>query len=969
MGNFRVALLALLIAAGCGGEPQAAGQAPATTQSRVDAEPDPTLAEEVKTPEPGVLHHVGRRFTLRYPPSWRAVRAIKDGNVLYYLTPGNEIRTERMTVGLKVALATIPRTSEVRGKDAISLFHHYLPAMRGQSPEMLPVGDVKESTLGTLPAATLAFRGPLEDREGQFRLVFHLAPHGNEQYYTSAFAPESEFDKYEETFRKIVADSRFGRVSPPRQARSLEARHIVENHKAATVSVVVVESGRDRSSGTGFLISKSGYLLTNWHVIFDRKRKKPWSQFRVEWDPTLHRKPRPAKLIGYRAQARFAKHTHGTDIALLKIEPGDYPALPLTPLRDVQPGDGVVTLGFPSRGLLQGLAITITRGVVTRFNRDPTGNVRSIFTDAAITHGSSGGPCVSLVTGGVIGLNTFGQPIQRDTLAGGPDLNDLVNYFGVVPIDACMKEFPLVCDLGLAHDTRDLGFMECFELAHLFQGRGSHREASDLADRAVQLKPDSADALWLQAKAMQHMAYVRGEEQGKRVDQSLYDASFAAFEAILKVDPAHARTLTTLAGLCMYQLKYADAVRYADRAIRVDPKQWTFHDTRARIATRQKLYAEAIRHTDKAKEVCGNAYAGPSITAGFAHYANKAYDAGRAEYANAVKLHPQNVSARIGIGRFHEYQNQTNQALAEYEKILVEFPDNAQVLVRMGKTSAAAKRHSDAANYLLRAVKAYEGGGERPPDTAFGSLVRALEALKQYRAGLVICSKWLSHVGSAPAADHPHLRAKDLCYKAKIPGLAHAHLRMARAVTNDAKLKATIAKLRLKPLTLSDVSNMVKLRYRSDVAVPLILKSPLAFTVRTASDVAALRKLGIPAPWILAIGIAQPRATPKRAAPTRPPKAAPRVHGIVGTWRGSTRLNGELVTVIFKFLANGRFTVDGYKRSRKVLADRGTYRVSGLVLRMKGREGKEFRRMFSLRGDRLVLETQGLGSVVLARQR
>lgn len=81
-------------------------------------------------------------------------------------------------------------------------------------------------------------------------------------------------------------------------------------------------------------------------------------------------------------------------------------------------------LGFPSRGLIEGVSLTVTTGVVTRFNRGPQGEVASIYVDAAFTHGSSGGPSVSLVTGGVIGLNSFGMDVQLDARSAG--LNDFI---------------------------------------------------------------------------------------------------------------------------------------------------------------------------------------------------------------------------------------------------------------------------------------------------------------------------------------------------------------------------------------------------------------------------------------------------------------------------------------------------------------------------------------------------------------
>ena len=206
MARLRFLLIALLIAGGCG-----AGKPPG------EPPPELKLVEVVKTPEPGVLDHVGRRFTLRYPPSWKAVRAVEGGRVVYYVTPGKEIRPRRMEVALKVGLSTIPRASVLQGKDAISLLNHWLPAIRGRYPGLVPDSEVRKAALGTLPAAAITARGPLRYHQGQFRMELYMAAQDDEQFYTWAFAPEDDFDEYADAFRQIVSESRFGRTSPPRQ--------------------------------------------------------------------------------------------------------------------------------------------------------------------------------------------------------------------------------------------------------------------------------------------------------------------------------------------------------------------------------------------------------------------------------------------------------------------------------------------------------------------------------------------------------------------------------------------------------------------------------------------------------------------------------------------------------------------------------------------------------------------------------
>ncbi len=142
---------------------------------------------------------------------------------------------------------------------------------------------------------------------------------------------------------------------------------------------------KKKSLGSGFIISKDGYLFTNYHVI-DKA------------DEILVRlsdeKEYVAEVIG---------KDKNTDIALLKIEPEN--SLPLATLgvsEDIRVGDWVVAIGNPF-----GLSQTVTAGIVSAKGRvigaGPYDNF--IQTDASINPGNSGGPLFNL-DGEVVGINT-----------------------------------------------------------------------------------------------------------------------------------------------------------------------------------------------------------------------------------------------------------------------------------------------------------------------------------------------------------------------------------------------------------------------------------------------------------------------------------------------------------------------------------------------------------------------------------
>lgn len=142
---------------------------------------------------------------------------------------------------------------------------------------------------------------------------------------------------------------------------------------------------RQRSLGTGFIIDKDGYILTNNHVVDKTDEIKVKLADEKEYD---------AKIIG-----RDPK----TDLALIRIETDDQLIpLPLGDSDKLEVGDWVVAIGNPF-----GLGNTVTAGIVSAKYRQigagPYDNF--IQTDASINPGNSGGPLLN-TAGQVIGINS-----------------------------------------------------------------------------------------------------------------------------------------------------------------------------------------------------------------------------------------------------------------------------------------------------------------------------------------------------------------------------------------------------------------------------------------------------------------------------------------------------------------------------------------------------------------------------------
>jgi serine protease Do len=143
---------------------------------------------------------------------------------------------------------------------------------------------------------------------------------------------------------------------------------------------------QQKGQGSGFIISKDGYILTNNHVVNDADKITVTLGDGREFE---------AKLIGTDPK---------TEVALIKIEDGeDLPTVPLGDSDALNAGEWVLAAGNPF-----GLSQTITAGIVSALGRDETGIAEYgnfIQTDAAINPGNSGGPLLN-INGEVIGINT-----------------------------------------------------------------------------------------------------------------------------------------------------------------------------------------------------------------------------------------------------------------------------------------------------------------------------------------------------------------------------------------------------------------------------------------------------------------------------------------------------------------------------------------------------------------------------------
>lgn len=787
--------------------------------------PQPTLTSQttklVNTWK--VFRHVGRQFELQIPSSWKVHQAIVDAEPRYAFTPEPNSSFKNFQFGMRLRYRYIGRHSPLQGRSLHQLYGLFRPELLAQNPTMKPLAGPKPANLGrdNIQGLQWVWQSTGAQKEDQARLWVFLVKQDNKVFVITFRSLKSSFAELSGTYRKILSKMVFREEYSSRFGKKLDAQKTVAKFQKSVVQVrsgyLVTRNGRKVvkyvATGTGFIVREDGYLITNQHVVWNSRAKKPFTHFLILWDRHLQQRnprqftPVTAKLLSLKLARGKSSLLRGVDIALMKLNSNiRHTAMPLTLSHNVKLGDPCITMGFPrtdlvTRKILYGLFLFVTRGVVVRFNRNKFGEVESLFTDARIDHGNSGGPCVNLATGGVMGLNTF-------------YLRNMRGYFGVISSDAVIREYPQYFHLPAFH-RQSFRFHDYYQLAYDYYHRKRWKALNYVLKLAFSGNSHYPEANYLKARSL----YVRGKVK----------ESIALLSNNLLTFPNHYATLLFLAQVYTKQKRNIRAIASLDRAIAAFPKRVKPYLMRAELYLRIRKYSDARFDAQKASKLSYNRWSQPFLLLAkvYAREGNK--EKSMENFRKALQVSPGDFLSRMRLGKEYEKRRMFEAAILEYRRIDRSSPNQGKVQESIGHCYMALKNYQDAQLAYERSLSAHERYSTRPGHRLYVNLANIhVKVRKDNGKAIKVFIKYLNSYGKlGSAAYRAHLALSRLFHRSSYSsGLAFAHLQTAKSLQPKSK---AIAALSLdvipNPIRLRDIAIMFRMNYRPNVIIQLLRSS------------------------------------------------------------------------------------------------------------------------------------------------
>ncbi len=481
------------------------------------------------------------------------------------------------------------------------------------------------------------------------------------------------------------------------QAETLDLKALAKKARPAVMLLVVSDAtGKEIGTGTGFLVSSDGKLVTNYHVI----EKAASAIAKAENGGLFH-------VEGVLASDQK------NDLVLLKIKGKDLPFLTLGNGDKIEVGTRISVIGSPL-----GLEGTLSEGIVSAL-REVVGDRKLVQVTAAISPGSSGSPLLNSA-GEVIGVArallregqalNFAVPVDRVTFllavakkVGTPQSLDKVRK--TEGFDAELEAVELA---GAAEDWVDMlkqakGLVSRYpneHLAHYALGYAYDRlkfsdEAIAAFQQVTRIRPDLAFG-W-------YAVGYHCDKTGRK------EEAISAYRQALKCDPNYAAAWHALGLIQVQEGRTEDAIAAFKEAIKLKPEDVDAWNALADCYGASSKYVDEALHAylllTKLTPDSDTTWA----KLGACYALKGKHDEAFQAFQTAAKVKPDSQTPWAALAGYLEFRNQREQALQVLLQGTKDYPKSGGVRFVLG-------------SYLLRlgqqkeAIASFQEAAERSPD-------------------------------------------------------------------------------------------------------------------------------------------------------------------------------------------------------------------------------------------------------------
>jgi S1-C subfamily serine protease len=396
--------------------------------------------------EPAGLEHPAGAFHFPMPEGWQAQQFVDGwGYPFHFVGPVEAGKAEDTGSGLRVhAIPIVPGFRPTLESTAPFAVMVATAAKSWVAPKLQ---QIQNSKIGPSDGRTIPLFGKSSKEDWQGEVRFALEP--GFLYVAHSVAPAADWKAVSAKCDAALAGFKIPRPYRFVRNRPEKAETLEDVAKRIRPSVPCIHtlfrSNPDKtdemvhlSSGSGFIVTKDGYVITNRHVV-ERMEVTTNNQrhYRFAYDPVRLEWDRGTKLM--REEADVIAISFNWDLALLKIRGNkQWTPVPFADPAKIEQGQKIIVAGWPDVG--EGTPVfTTNEGILSAFHYlpgDKNDDIPRLYQHSARTNsGNSGGLLYSLSLGGAIGVHV------QALVSKAKGFQDVVAH-GAVPLSRVFAEFP-----------------------------------------------------------------------------------------------------------------------------------------------------------------------------------------------------------------------------------------------------------------------------------------------------------------------------------------------------------------------------------------------------------------------------------------------------------------------------------------------------------------------------------------------